>query len=355
MGFLSLIDGALGKLDEWYFRYHHARRQPLPMFYRGWGSDAALDAVNARWHSLAAAHIDIDWEGDWAEVEPRLWVRRGGFPTPAYTEHLPAESSHAYLHFVRPSVQGTGPVVVLMPTSSEAGVHRRMPIARALAKQGISSLLLESPYMGRRKPAGQHETTLAHFSDFVVLSAASVEEGRAVLGWLDRQGFDRLCIAGISKGGYLATVAGLRASVRAHVVALVPPHSGVPVLVDGLLGRLCDWDLLQRTSGSTTPVRQQMVDLFEQTSLERLPPPAPPQRVTLICARHDRYVPSYSYEHMARCWQAHATVRWLPGGHVSSIVERSHLTRAITETIVSARRLATAGGHGLSARIARPD
>jgi hypothetical protein len=53
-----------------------------------------------------------------------------------------------------------------------------------------------------------------------------------VLAWLAGQGFRELCAAGISKGGYLATVAGLRSSVPAHVVALLPPDSGVAVLVD---------------------------------------------------------------------------------------------------------------------------
>ncbi len=335
MALLSLIDGALGKLDEWYFRYRHAKRQIRPMFHRGWGSHAALEAVNAHWRSLAPPRaIDIDWEADWAASRPGLWVRCGSFATPAHTDHLPPESARAYVHFVRPSLHGTGPVAVLMPTSGEAGVQGRMPVARALAKRGISSVLLESPYMGRRRPASQFGTTLSHFSDFLVLCATSIEEGRAVLGWLGRQGFDQLCTAGISKGGYLAAVAGLRSPVPAHVVAMLPPHSGVAVLVDGLLGELCDWDLLQHTSGSSTPVRQQMIDLFELTSLEQLTPPGAPQRLTLICARQDRYVPRYSYEKMARRWQGHAAVHWLPGGHVSTIAERGHLTRAITRTLI---------------------
>ena len=334
MALLSAIDGLLGRLDEWYFRYDCRRhRGRAPLFHRGWGSQAAIDDVNAHWSAPRPSRtIDIEWADGWAMSEPGVWVRNGGFATPAHAEHLPPESARAWLRFVRPSPQGSGPVAVLMPTSFEAGVQARMPLARALARRGISSVLLESPYMGRRKPAEQRGKMLSHFSDFFVLCSSSVEEGRAVLGWLAREGFDRLCTAGLSKGGYLATVTGLRSAVPADVVALLAPHSGVPVLVDGLLGRLCDWELLQRTSGSDTPVRQRMVELFEPTSLERLPPPAPPRRLTMICARQDRYVPRDSYERMARRWQTQAIVRWLPGGHVSSIVERSHLIRAIEET-----------------------
>jgi Alpha/beta hydrolase domain containing 18 len=337
MALLSSIDGALGKLDTWYFRYYqHINRAAPAMFHLGWGSHKALEAINANWHTpQTPASISIDWESDWIETEAGLWRRCGSFPTPAYIAHLPPESACVHVHFVRPVVQGTGPVVVLMPTSSEVGVEGRLPLARALAKQGISSMLLESPFMGRRKPAAQYQTRLSYFSDFSLLCATSIEEARSVLGWLGEQGFTQLCTAGFSKGGYLATVAGLRSPLPTHVVALLPPHSGVAVLVDGLLGGLCDWELLQRTSGSSIPVRLQMAELFEHTSLEHLPIPQPPQRLTLIAARQDRYIPRYSYEKLARRWDGHATVHWLAGGHVSSIIEKRHLIRAITTTLLS--------------------
>jgi pimeloyl-ACP methyl ester carboxylesterase len=335
MAILTLIDGALGKLDEWYFRYHcHLNRDAPPMFHRGWGSQTALAAVNGRWNEPELPRpIDIAWETDWSLTSHGLWTRSGSFPTPLHVEHLPPESARAYVHFVRPTLKGTGAVVVLPPTSREAGVAGRLPTAWALAREGISSMLLESPYMGRRKPQSQHGATLQHFSDFLVLCAAAIEEARAVLAWLAGQGFRELCTAGISKGGYLATVAGLRSSAPAHVVALLPPDSGVPVLIDGLLGRLCDWDLLQRTSGSSQPVKQQMIDLFEPTSLVRLPAPASGQRVTLIAARRDRYVPRDAYERLAQHWKGRADVRWLGGGHVSTIAERGHLIRAIIDTL----------------------
>lgn len=187
--------------------------------------------------------------------------------------------------------------------------------------------------MGRRKPAAQHGVTLQYFSDFLVLAAAAIEETRAVLHWLHLQGLDTPCVAGISKGGYLAAVAGLRSPATPRVVALLPPHSGVPVLIDGLLGRLCDWDLLQRTSPSARPVRQLVTEVFAQTSLERLPPPAASQSVTLIAARRDRYVPREAYARLARHWHGRAQVRWLAGGHVSSIAERSHFLNAITDAL----------------------
>jgi hypothetical protein len=336
MAILTLLDSAIGKLDEWYFRYHrHINRTSPAMFYRGWGSHAALASVNRHWSALEApSPADIHWEREWLPTPDGVWSRSGSFPTPLHREHLPSESARAYVQFVRPTLDREGAVAVMLQTSREEGVTGRIPIARALARRGISTMLLESPYMGRRKPLVQHGVTLQYFSDFLVLCAAAIEEARAVLGWLSTQGFQNLCTAGVSKGGYLAAVAGLRTPATTHVVALVPPDSGVSVFVDGLLGQLCDWDLLQRTSGSRLPVKRQMIDLFAETSLERRSVPESSQRLTLVAARRDRYVPSDSYERLARHWGAHADIRWLGGGHVSTIAERHHLIDAITDTLL---------------------
>lgn len=97
MAILTLIDGALGKLDEWYFRYHcHVNRASLPMFHRGWGSQAALAAVNRRWNEAELPQpIDITWETDWSSTANGLWTRSGSFPTPLHVEHLPPESARA--------------------------------------------------------------------------------------------------------------------------------------------------------------------------------------------------------------------------------------------------------------------
>jgi hypothetical protein len=347
MAFLSVLDGALGKLDEWYFRYdcHVNRASPL-LFHGGWGSHAALAELNAQWFAPTAPVVaSVAWEGEWRPLRAGVWQRCGSFASPCYVEHLPPESARAWLHFVRPGSMNVrnstpfapmnGPVVVLMPTSSEAGVQRRLPIACALAKQGISSVLLESPFMGRRRPAAQYKTTLSYFSDYALLCGACIEEARAVLAWLGREGCGNVCVAGISKGGYLATVAGLRPPLQAHVVALLPPHSGSAVLLDGLLSGLCDFDSLQRTSGVEMPVREHMREVFELTSLEHLPLPHASQSLLLIGARQDRYVPRYSYEKLAQRWQGYATMEWLAGGHVSSIAESGHLVGAICRTLLA--------------------
>lgn len=341
MGILSWADGQLGQLDSWYFAYHcHRNRHAPAMFHKGWGSNDAIQALNEHWQTPSPPLMpDIEWDDEWLGTRDGLAIRNGRFTAPAHRVYLPPESHTVFFRFVRPQLHESDAVVLLMPASREAGVETRMPIARALAKRGISTVLLESPFMGRRQSPHQAGTMLSHFSDFLVLSAACIEEARSLTAWIGQQSFKAVCVAGISKGGYLATVAGLRAAASVRVVSIVAPHSGVPVLLDGLLGRLCDWDLLQRTSGSAKSVREHMAEVFDRTSLERLPmPTALPgtqKRLIMIGARNDRYVPVTSYERMQSHWGEHADVRWLPGGHVSSISERAHFINAITGTLNS--------------------
>ena len=55
---------------------------------------------------------------------------------------------------------------------------------------------------------------------------------------------------------------GMRSPNSVRIVSVVAPHSGVAVFLEGLLGRLCDWDLLQKSSGEEKPVRQHMAEAF---------------------------------------------------------------------------------------------
>ena len=86
--------------------------------------------------------------------------------------------------------------------------------------------------------------------------------GQSLIQWLGQMDFKAICVAGISKGGDLATVAGMHSPDPVRIVSVVAPHSGVAVFLEGLLGRLCDWDLLQKSSGEEKPVRQHMAEAF---------------------------------------------------------------------------------------------
>ena len=157
MGILSQFDGRFGCLDSWYFAYHSWRNKHAPaMFHQGWGNQAAIDAVSAQWQVIGSpATPAVAWDDEWRIGYKGVYVRDGHFPTPAHCEYLPPESHTAFFRFVRPQWPRGEAVALLMPASREVGVEARMPIARALAKRGISTVLLESPLMGRRQSPQQ--------------------------------------------------------------------------------------------------------------------------------------------------------------------------------------------------------
>jgi hypothetical protein len=341
MALWSTIDGWLSWLDGWHFAQRRWRHHAGPrMFHRGWGEQAVFDAVHAQWlRNDPPVPVEIIWTAEPARLVDGFHLQVGRFEAPRHVELLPPSSREAEVLWLQARLNGGGPQVVLMPGLCEASPQDRLPLARALARRGISSLLPDSPLRGRRAPLQQPAgAPLAQLSDFVLQSAASAEEGRSLLGWLHRRGHSRLAVAGASQGGYLAAVAGLRSDALVHIAAMASPHSGVPLLLEGLTAGHCDWPALQRSCGGRQPVGELLRRLFALTSLEQLPLPRSGQRLTWIAARNDRYVPRHVGERMQRHFGRHADVRWLPGGHISSCLRRRHLVDAVVELFTGPAR-----------------
>ena len=332
----------IGAFDRVYFFLKHKCLRAGPrLFHKGWGSDAAIRSVVQRFaRPGSACAIDVEWESDWIE-EGGHKKRFGRFQSPLYRDHLPEESRNVYFEFVLPCDVRDPAVVLVMPTTGEQGYRSREVIGRRLARLGIGSVMVEGPFMGARKPRTQIGTTLAHLSDFFLLCGASIEEGRALLTWLRESGFTNLTIAGVSKGGYIAAVAGSFVPFDVAIVTLVAPHSGKAVFIDGLTRLRCDWEAIRQTyPGSDHSAEHELNVLFDDTSLERIPQPGRGKVTISIGAYHDYFVPRQSYEVMENHWPS-ARWRWLAGGHVSSIVVREHFFAAIFDAVTGLHGMAS--------------
>ena len=53
-------------------------------------------------------------------------------------------------------------------------------------------MVLESPFYGKRRPAGQQGSRLLRVSDLLVLGRATIEESLCLLDWVQRQGYGKL-------------------------------------------------------------------------------------------------------------------------------------------------------------------
>ena len=58
--------------------------------------------------------------------------------------------------------------------------------------QGIATMVLESPYYGKRRPDFQQGSRLLRVSDLLVLGRATIEESLCLLDWAQRQGYGKL-------------------------------------------------------------------------------------------------------------------------------------------------------------------
>lgn len=121
-------------------------------------------------------------------------MREITFPTPALEiMHLvPPESHLARALVVAPGDKAHptewGPTVVLLAGTGEHGYGRRaastaIPLAQSA---GITSIILESPFYGARKPIGQVGSRLKYVSDLPVLGRVTIEEACSLLKWLRR-------------------------------------------------------------------------------------------------------------------------------------------------------------------------
>ena len=63
-----------------------------------------------------------------------------------------------------------------------------------MSAQGVSVMVLESPFYGQRKPAGQRGSKLRVVSDLLTLGWATIFESVCLLNMLSStQGYERLC------------------------------------------------------------------------------------------------------------------------------------------------------------------
>ena len=117
-----------------------------------------------------------------AEIESRLWSQKG---TPA---------------------------VLLLAGTGEHGYSRRLEnLALPLARKGVVSVILESPFYGKRKPGGQVGSKLNKVSDLGLLGRITIEEASALVKFLKVNiGCGAVAVGGVSMGGlHAAMVASL--------------------------------------------------------------------------------------------------------------------------------------------------
>jgi len=307
----------LSILDRMYARFSNRRL----FFRRGWGDRPLLKSVaDGAWNSgIASAEADISWQTE-ANLQG-LTIRRGSFTSPAAGIGLPEESRTASFEMVLPAKNSPDtPVCVHFAATGDEGFsRRRIAIALPLARAGIGSVILENPYYGTRRPAGQHGKMLRHVSDLWKMGAATVAEGTALLRRLRQEGYRRLGVAGISMGGSMAAQAAAILGEPLAVTCCITAHSASAVFTEGILSRYLAWDVLQGELGGRGEAVTWMRQILSRTDVRNYPPPVASRAAVLVAARNDAYIPAESVRLLHAHWPG-STLRWIDTGHIGAFL-----------------------------------
>jgi hypothetical protein len=339
-------------------RLYASRSNRLLFFKDGWGDLPRLrELCRVGSHRGPPRPIEVRWE-ETVETETAL-LRRGAFTSPYTVLPLPAESRTSFFELVLPpKASPKTPICIhFAATGDEGFARRRRALALPLLREGIGSLILENPYYGRRRPPGQHKKMLNRFSDLWAMGGAAVEEGRSLMQWLRREGYERLGVCGISMGGSMAARVAVLEETPVAMIGCVTAHSASAVFTEGILKNYLAWEVLNRElNGSKSgialnrerpgketaielnrevngdgPAIALMRELLDLTDLRRFPPLRRPEAAFLVAASRDAYIPPASAALLHTHWPG-STMRWLGTGHVGAFLfHRRDFLKAIRD------------------------
>lgn len=319
-------------LDRLYARISNRR-----LFFRGgWGDLSPLRAVQSQGFDPGPTRkIEIAWDRE--DHADGVILKQGQFLSPYEGPGLPEESRNAYVEWVMPkgSSKETPICLHFAATGDEGFTRRRSAFARPLARAGVGSLILENPFYGKRRPAGQHSKMLRYFSDLWTMGVATIQEGRSLSWWLYEQGYAAQASCGISMGGHMAAKVGVLSDVPMAIACSVTPHSAAAVFTEGLLKNYCDWHTLGKGLNGDGNAFDLMKEFLHLTDIRLLSFPVKPQGIFMLGAKKDAYIPQGSVQLLHEHWPG-STLRWIDSGHVGAFLFcRKHYLTAIMDALRS--------------------
>jgi hypothetical protein len=293
----------------------------LGLLYRqGFGDRATLERIVASIETFTPARpagdVVMRYEGRAKALRGGGEVRFATFESPAPTP-MPSECRTARVQIWTPSRHVSGAMCILLAATGEEGFRRREWLARRLLAEGVGSVVLENPFYGSRRPRGQRGPVLRTVVDQFAMNTATVDEARALLGWIREAGHVP-GVTGYSQGGFMAAFA---AAFVDYPVVVVPRAAGTeaaPVLTEWALSRAVHWPSLARESGGVAAARAELARHLSVVDLTRHPAPVAPDLATVMVARHDRVFPERTGTALHRHWPGSRLVV-SNAGHVTSV------------------------------------
>lgn len=316
---------------DWTLGWWFAREK---MFASGWGDDAVLARIE-RGELFRERPLELNphWTGRTVRGDSEWW--HGGFASPV--SGLPASVSRGALWWLRPrkvADESAMPVVLLLASSRDEGLAERALRWGPLVREGVSLLVLEHPYYGLRRAPGHQSASLPTVAEQLEMSLATVEEGRALLGWLETHGYRSVGVAGFSMGACLGAMVAALSPQRVATALVAPSDSAAPIYTQGLLSRSVQWQALSSQLGEDA-ARERLGRLLGRVRLSELPTPRAPEASVLVGCARDGYVPRDEVEALAQHWKG-SDLRWVDTGHAGVVVFHQEVLRAAVKDSLAA-------------------
>jgi dienelactone hydrolase len=183
-------------------------------------------------------------------------------------------------------------------------------VAQSLVRAGMNGVLVELPYHLHRRPARGEQITnfiSENIPRMLEATAQAVADLNAVLWWLKSEGSPSTALWGFSLGAWLAGL-HLCASATQDGVVLVTPVSNLEEAIRDL--EFCH---PIRTALSVVPAN------LRRLNLPSLEPKISANRILLVEAQYDQFVPAHSYHELARAWHIEKWLR-VRQSHISILV-----------------------------------
>jgi dienelactone hydrolase len=167
---------------------------------------------------------------------------------------------------------------------------------------------------GLRRPRGQRGSAIRTVAEHLLMNLATVDETRALVEHLAREGHDRIGVLGFSMGGASAALAAAVTPRPLALAVLGAGRSVVPVLNEGKLSACIDFEAL----GGRDVGRVGLARFFGEADLDRHPAPRRPDATVIVGGRRDGYVFADEVAALHALWR-NSELRWLDTGHAGAV------------------------------------
>ena len=302
-----------------------------PLFEDGWGDIFQIPAAQA-------SELESIPKIELTPIGPPTPIPNGArweltFRSPYQHPKFPEESHQVPVRILTPQhdISKTQKMTIMIPASGDEGYGQREPVALKLLELGIGSVMFEGAYYGKRRPSNQRSTCLRTVGDLGHLALATIEDARALAGWLYREGVGRIGFTGVSRGGQMAVIAASVTRIPIAATAMVSSFSASPIYTQGLISKRICWDRLTHPLGA----QEALAQALDLSDVRHYPRPVCEESIHLIGARADGYVKPGWVANLHR-YLPEANLSWVAGGHVSAyLFEKDTYAQAIERSLAS--------------------